>query len=444
MDRGGVQRLARIYVEAFGCSANHADSEMVRGLLGEAGHTMVGEPEAADATVVLTCTVKTPTERKVLKRIHQLVVLGRPLVVAGCMPKAQRELVAETAPGASMVGPDNLLDIVDAVDATIGGERVEALNGGGLDKTCLPRVRRNPVVHIAPIASGCLGDCSYCIVRRARGRLHSFPAEDIVEDARRALEGGCREIWVTAEDTAAYRHGEIGLPRLLGELTRLEGRFYIRVGMMTPNNALPILNDLIEAFGSERVFKFLHVPVQSGNDEVLGRMKRRYSVDDFRGLARRFREAFPSLTLSTDIICGFPGETQGQFEDSLRLIEEVRPEVLNISRFWPRPGTDAAAMGDQLHGRETKERSRSLSALWRRQSLEGSRRWMGWKGEILIDEAGRDGSMVGRNHAYKTVVLHEPVALGEFVKVRVTDTHGGYLSGQTVEHATQNGQTNTP
>ncbi|GAG53519.1 unnamed protein product, partial [marine sediment metagenome] len=148
MDRGGVQRLARIYVEAFGCSANHADSEMARGLLGEAGHTMVGEPEAADATVILTCTVKTPTERKVLKRIRQLVVLGRPLVVAGCMPKAQRELVAETAPGASMVGPNNLMDIVDAVDATIGGERVEALNGGGLDKTCLPRVRRNPVVHI--------------------------------------------------------------------------------------------------------------------------------------------------------------------------------------------------------------------------------------------------------------------------------------------------------
>ena len=438
-----MQGLARIYVEAFGCSANHADSEMARGLLGEAGHTMVGEPEAADATVVLTCTVKTPTERKVLKRIRQLVVLGRPLVVAGCMPKAQRELVAETAPGASMVGPDNLLDIVDAVDATIGGERVEALDGGGLDRTCLPRVRRNPVVHIAPVASGCLGDCSYCIVRRARGSLHSFPAEDIVEDTKRALEEGCREIWVTAEDTAAYRHGEIGLPRLLGELTRLEGRFYIRVGMMTPNNALPILDDLIEAFGSERVFKFLHVPVQSGNDEVLGRMRRRYSVDDFRGLVRRFREAFPTLTLSTDIICGFPGETEGQFEDSLRLIEEVRPEVLNISRFWPRPGTDAEAMGGQLHGRETKERSRRLSSLWRRQSLEGSRRWMDWKGEILIDEAGRGGSMVGRNHAYKAVVLHEPVTLGEFVKVRVTDTHGGYLSGQTVAHATQYAQTNT-
>ena len=432
MDREGVKGMARIHVEVYGCSANQADFEMVQGLLCGAGHTLVGEPEAADASVVLTCTVKTPTERKIVKRIRRLSALGGPLVVAGCMPEAQRGLVEETAPGASMVGPDNLLDIVDVVEATIEGGRVEALQGGVLDRTCLPRIRRNPVIHIAPVASGCLGDCSYCIVRRARGRLSSFPAERIVDDAKRALGEGCREIWVTAEDTAAYRDGEIGLPQLLGELANLEGRFFIRVGMMNPNNALPILDDLIEAFGSEKVFKFLHVPVQSGNDEVLGRMRRRYSVDDFRGLVRRIRVAFPMLTLSTDIICGFPGETEEQFQDSLRLIEEVKPEVLNISRFWPRPGTEAEAMDSQLHGRETKDRSRRLSALWRRQSLEGSQQWKGWEGEILIDEVGKEGSMVGRNFAYKPVVIEDEIDLGDIVKVRVTEAHGGYLSGMTV------------
>ncbi len=194
--------MARIHVEVYGCSANQADFEMVQGLLCGAGHTLVEEPEAADASVVLTCTVKTPTERKIVKRIRRLSDLGGPLVVAGCMPEAQRGLVEETAPGASMVGPDNLLDIVDVVEAAIEGGRVEALQGGALDRTCLPRIRRNPVIHIAPVASGCLGDCSYCIVRRARGRLSSFPAERIVDDAKRALGEGCREIWVTAEDTA--------------------------------------------------------------------------------------------------------------------------------------------------------------------------------------------------------------------------------------------------
>ncbi len=201
---------------------------------------------------------------------------------------------------------------------------------------------------------------------------------------------------------------------------------------MNPNNALPILDDLIEVFGSEKVFKFLHVPVQSGNDEVLRRMRRRYSVDDFRGLVQRIREAFPVLTLSTDIICGFPGETEEQFQDSLKLIDEVKPEALNISRFWPRPGTEAEAMDGQLHGRQTKDRSRRLSALWRRQSLEGSQRWKGWEGEILLDEVGKEGSMVGRNFAYKPVVLEDEVDLGEIVRVRVTGAHGGYLSGLIV------------
>jgi MiaB-like tRNA modifying enzyme len=432
MDREEVEGMARIHVEVYGCSANQADSEMVQGLLGEAGHTLVGEPESADASVVLTCTVKTPTERKIVKRIRWLLDLGGPLVVAGCMPEAQRGLVEETAPGASMVGPDNLLDIVDVVEAAIEGGRVEALHGGALDRTCLPRIRRNPVIHIAPVASGCLGDCSYCIVRRARGRLSSFPTERIVMDVRRALGEGCREIWVTAEDTAAYRDGEIGLPKLLEKLANLEGKFFIRVGMMNPNNALPILDDLIEVFSSEKVFKFLHIPVQSGNDEVLGRMRRRYSVEDFLGLVRRIREAFPMLTLSTDIICGFPGENEEQFQDSLRLIEEVKPEVLNISRFWPRPGTEAEAMDGQLHGRETKDRSRRLSTLWRRQSFEGSQRWMGWEGEILVDEVGKEGSMVGRNFAYKPVVIREKAGLGDFVRVKVTEARGGYLLGLIV------------
>jgi threonylcarbamoyladenosine tRNA methylthiotransferase CDKAL1 len=427
-----VLGLARIYVEVFGCSANVADAEIASGLLQEAGHTIVTQPEIADAFVVLTCTVKTPTENKVVRRIREISSNGTPLVVAGCMPKAQRDLVAETAPRASMIGPDELLDVVDVLETTLMGKRVENLQGGPLDRTCLPRVRRNPIVHITPIASGCLGNCSYCITRRARGRLRSFPPDMIVEDARRALEEGCREIWVTAEDTATYRYGGIRLPQLLRDLSDLEGRFYIRVGMMTPNQAEPILDELIEAYRSGKVFKFLHIPVQSGNDHVLRMMRRRYTVEGFMRLVARFRETFPLLNLSTDIICGFPGETEEQFDDSVRLVEEVMPDVLNISRFWPRPGTEAAVMEGQLHGRETKRRSRMLTGLWRRQSLEGNRRWDGWSGEVIIDKPGRGDSMMGRNFAYKPIVIKEFAELGDFVKVKVTDLRSGYLLGQVI------------
>ena len=422
--------LARIFIDVYGCSANMADWEMAAGLLREAGHSIVPDPEDADASVVLTCTVKTPTENKVVKRIRELSGGEGALIVAGCMPKAQRCLVAEVAPDASMVGPDDLLSIVDVVESALSGVRVEAVDGGPIDRSCLPRVRRNPVIHIAPIASGCLGDCSYCIVKRARGRLHSFPSEMIVEDARRAIEGGCREIWVTAEDTASYRDGDVRLPGLLDSITGLEGRFYVRVGMMTPNQVRPILDDLIEAYRSDKVFKFLHVPVQSGNDEVLRGMNRRYTVADFRDLVARFREAIPDLSLSSDIICGFPGETEEQFADSVKLVVEIGPDALNISRFWPRPGTEAAGLNGQLHGRETKKRSRKLSSLWRSMLAKRNQSWVGWEGEAVIDEEGRDGTMVGRNFAYKPIVVKSPVQLGEIIPVKITEAKSSYLLGE--------------
>jgi MiaB-like tRNA modifying enzyme len=427
-----VSELARIHVEVFGCSANQADFEMVQGLLNEAGHSIVRNPKIAQASVILTCTVKTPTERKVVKQIRHIMEAGTPLIVAGCMPEAQRAFVSEIAPDASLVGPNNLLDVVEVVEATIGGERIEILHGEALDKSCLPRVRLNPIIHIAPIASGCIGSCSYCIVKRARGRLHSYPARTILINTERAITEGCKEIWVTAEDTAAYMDEGIKLPELLEKLTNIKERFYIRVGMMNPENVLPILDELINTLASEKLFKFLHIPVQSGNNYILERMRRKYSVDDFREIVERVRKSIPKLTLSTDIICGFPGETEEQFQDSIKLIEEIEPDVLNISRFWPRPGTDASKMKDQIHGRITKERSRKLSMLWRHLSKEANQRWIGWEGEILIDKSGKGQSMVGRNFAYKPVVLKEDINIGDITKVRVTEANPGYLIGSIV------------
>ena len=160
-------------------------------------------------------------------------------------------------------------------------------------------------------------------------------------------------------------------------------------------------------------------------------MGRRYTVADYRGLVWRFREEIPLVSISTDIICGFPGETEDQFEESMRLVEETRPDVLNISRFWPRPGTEAASMEGQLHGRVTKERSRRLTGLWRDLSLEGNLRWVGWEGEAFVDEVGRSGGMVARNIAYKPIVIRDPVRIGDFVEVRVTEAMRGYLVGET-------------
>jgi len=280
---------------------------------------------------------------------------------------------------------------------------------------------RNPVIEIIPICEGCLGSpCSYCQVKKARGTLRSYPKEEIIEQAKAAVKDHIPEIWLTAQDTGCYgKDIDSSLPELLRELIEIKGDFKIRLGMCNPNHALEFLDELIEVYKSEKMFKFLHVPVQSGNDKILKSMKRKYKVEDFGYIVRRFREEIPEITIATDIICGFPGETEEQFQDSLDLIKETKPAVLNISRFWPRPGTVAEKMEDQLHGRDTKKRSSLLTDIAHNIFRMQNERWLNWKGEILIDEKGKDDSWVGRNLAYKPVIVRGDYKLGDKINVRV-------------------------
>jgi MiaB/RimO family radical SAM methylthiotransferase len=265
--------------------------------------------------------------------------------------------------------------------------------------------------------------------------LFSYNLDSIIDDARQALSDGCKEIWITAEDTAAYRCGDQRLPDLLKKISSLKGQFYVRVGMMTPNQASEVLKELLEAYRSEKIFKFLHLPVQSGNDEILNNMQRRYTVQDFQKIVLRFRELIPDLSLSTDIICGFPGETEEQFRDSLRLINIIKPDVLNISRFWPRPCTKASEMENKLHGREIKKRSRIMTKFWRSLSHDKCVDWLGWRGEVLIDESLPEGKVIGRNYAYKPIVIKTNEQLGHFVNVITTEARSGYLIGNLTQQS---------
>jgi tRNA A37 methylthiotransferase MiaB len=202
--------------------------------------------------------------------------------------------------------------------------------------------------------------------------------------------------------------------------------------MMTPNSALPIVGDLVDAFRGEKVFRFMHAPVQAGSDEVLARMRRKYSVADFKDLVTRFREGVPGVGMSTDIICGFPGESEEQFQESLSLIEWLRPDALNMNRFWPRPGTEAAGLGGQLNGRVTKDRSRRLDELWTRVGREANESWLGWVGNVLLDEMGHNGAKMGRTRSYKAVTVVTKAGIGDWIRVRVTGVERAYLLAEDV------------
>ncbi len=424
--------MPNIYVKSYGCSANTADAEIAKGALIEDGYILVDTPEEADLNIIVTCVVKTPTEQKVSRELKELEASGKPLIVAGCMPKSMNSQVLELVPNASMVGPDDIERMPEAVHSTLNGNKVVFIDGDPTDRTCLPRVRSNSLVHIAPISTGCLGNCSYCIVKFARGHLYSFPAERIVSDIRQAVDDGCKEIWVTAEDTSTYDDNGVKLPELLDRITAIDGNFRVRVGMTTPNSLDEVMDGLLEALKNEKMYHFIHIPIQAGNDDILKGMRRKYTVQQFKDVVEKLRAVYPEIGLSTDIICGFPGETEEQFQDSLGLITWLRPDVLNINRFWERPGTDAAKMPGRLHGRDTKERSRRMTTLWKELAVDVGEKWLDWEGEILLTEEGKNYTKVGRNYVYKSIAVKTDAPLGSFIKVKVKGVGIGFLMADEI------------
>jgi threonylcarbamoyladenosine tRNA methylthiotransferase CDKAL1 len=251
---------------------------------------------------------------------------------------------------------------------------------------------------------------------------------------RRAVQKGAREFWLTSQDTGTYRL-DIGtnLANLLRDCCEVNGKFFIRVGMMNPNHVTSMLSELIDAYGDSKVYKFLHLPVQSGDDEVLRRMNRKYAVEEFKSITKEFRKEFPRLTVSTDIICGFPGETSDAFMKTLQLIREIQPDIVNISKFFARPGTPAEKM-KPVDVTEIKVRSRTLTKLVRRISLEKNRAWMNWAGKVLIDEKGSEQSWISRNFAYKPIVVKDSRnLLGRLLNVKVVKTFSTYLEAKITE-----------
>jgi MiaB-like tRNA modifying enzyme len=336
----------------------------------------------------------------------------------------------------AVLGPGYYAKIVDAVNKVINNERFVWLDEPATSKPCLnlPRLAKNPIVSIIPAAYGCLGSCSYCCVVFARGHLRSCSPSEVARRVRLDLRLGAKEVWLTGQDMACYgKDINLNLVDLLRKVCAIEGEFLTRVGMMTPNQVLDMLPELTEAFRNEHIFKFLHLPVQSGDDEVLKSMNRLYSIREFKRIVEAFRKAIPNITLATDVICGFPGESQEAFEQTLRLIEEVEPDVVNVSKFFSRPKTFAEKMVPKVPPLQINERSEKMASLAKRISTEKNCAWMNWKGRILIDELGKQSnSFIGRNFAYKPVVVKSKnqSLFGNFVNVHVTRTFQTYLEAE--------------
>ena len=405
----------KAYVEAYGCTLNFGESREIEDLLVENGWEIVDDPAKSDLAVLATCVVIETTERAMLKRIAELSKTPK-LVITGCMATACRERVQRISPSAAFVAPGDLESFSRFIESY------------GTRKTSKAKDRES--YSIVPIATGCKGTCSYCITRIARGELKSRSPARIIDAVKRAAGPGPREIQLTAQDTAAYGC-DIGtdLPTMVGEVCRVPLDFRLRVGMMNPRSVLPKLDHIAGMYLEPKVFKFLHLPLQSASDRLLEHMERGYDVDDFRAIIRSIRGRVPLVTVSTDLIVGYPGESEEDHRENLSMISELRPDIVNVTRFSSRPGTKAAAAEGRVVGWKAKDRSRELTQLRFAVASERNKAWIGRTLVALSTEEGKNKSTILRNDEYKQVVVPESLVLGRYYKVKVVDATPTYLIG---------------
>ena len=419
--------MAKIFVEAYGCSASFADSEMISGLIVNDGHTLATSPSESDLNLIVTCSVKDTTANKMMYRIKSLKT--SPLIVAGCLAKAEQNNVEKFVENASLLGPNSLGKTLDVINSTLMGKKQIALEDSDLSKVGLPKVRLNSAVGIVEIASGCMSECTFCQTKLAKGDLSSYRLGDIVRQVQTEIKEGCKEVWLTSTDNGCYGF-DIGtdLPTLVNAVSEIPKDFMIRVGMMNPMYMSRIKQNLIESYDNEKVFKFLHIPVQSGSDKVLNDMKRGHTSETFREIVKKTKERFENFTISTDIIVGFPSETEEDFQKTIALLDETKPDVVNLSKYSARPGTDAAEL-KQIDAAEIKRRSKVIFTQINKISLKSNEKWIGWKGKVLFDENTEEG-IKGRNYAYKPISIDEKVNIGQSHIVEITKATRKRLIGK--------------
>jgi len=421
----------KFFLKTYGCKLNHADSEIINGLLLK--DYQESSLKEADFVILNTCGVVETTERKILKEARDLKAMGKKVIISGCLPLISFEECKEIADG--ILGPSNISSIGHVIDSTCRREKEAIVESENSDKTELSflkkRDSKDTTSAIIAIAEGCLGACSYCATRFARKRLNSFSVENIIEEVKDVISSGFKEIQLTSQDLSVYGMEKGGqmLPNLLDNISLIEGDFKLKLGMMNPGYAKRMLPELLSSFESEKIYKLIHLPLQSGDEELLKKMNRGYTVNDFIETVKAFRKKFKESIIATDIIVGHPLETEESFQKTVEIIKKIQPEILHIFKFSKRKGTPDFNLKD-LPDRIKKERSRILSELFEKYNLEKNKKYRGKKFNVLIVEK-RKGKYLARMDSGRAVAL-ENGKIGERINVKIIDYRWNYLIGETI------------
>ncbi|MGQ9760445.1 MAG: tRNA (N6-isopentenyl adenosine(37)-C2)-methylthiotransferase MiaB [Thermogutta sp.] len=457
----------RFFIETVGCQMNELDSELVMAALIEAGYEYVSRRQDADIILFNTCSVRQHAEDKIYSALGRLKHIkeqkpGKIIGVLGCMAQKDQALILKRAPHVDLVvGPGQIARLPQILESLAGrggpimevsldrrGTSQQRVRASFLapDRKERSTVRTTPYQAFVRIMFGCDKFCTYCIVPRVRGPEQSRSPMEILDEVRQLADQGCVEVSLLGQTVNSYHWKEAGrsvrLSDLLSLVHEVEG---IRRIKFVTNHPCDMTPDLFQAVRDlSKVCPYLHVPAQSGSNRILQRMKRGYTVEEYREMLAAIRETVPNAAVTSDFIVGFCGESEADFAATVRLVEEARFKNSFIFKYSPRPGTKAAELWpDDVPEDVKRQRNNELLAIQNRIGEEENRRFIGQEVEVLVEgpskasvkRQGADGSvqMTGRTACDRIVVFEgSPTLAGQFVQVKIEEVSAVTLFGHLV------------
>jgi tRNA-2-methylthio-N6-dimethylallyladenosine synthase len=430
--------LKRVYIETYGCQMNVADSELMFGVLGRNGYVRTHTPEDADVMLVNTCAVRDNAEQRIIGRVGELQGrkrAGGVLGVVGCM--AQRlgpELLARVPRIDLVLGPDAYRNLPELIGLAHGGQRISDTEFRSWEHyEDVPAVREKGPTAFVTVQRGCDYRCTFCIVPQTRGPERSRKLADIIREITGLVEQGTTEVTLLGQTVNSYQDDSHDFADLLRATGRIEGLRRIRFTSPYPTDFTP---RVIEALATvPAVCEHVHLPVQSGSNAVLKRMLRRYTRERYLEVVAELRQSVPGVTLSTDIIVGFPGETENQFEETLTLVAEANFDEAYTFKYSVREGTPAVRLKDHVTDEVASSRLQRLIEVVRGNVRRKNMGRIGQVHEALVERPARRGNlMLARTRSNQLVLLDlPPTAVGEYHTVRFTGTTGSTFTGAVVQ-----------
>lgn len=441
--------MNRIYIKTFGCQMNEHDSARIMSIAQQLGFSVTDTPETAHLIVINTCSVRENPENKVYSLLGTLRTIKkkRPdtiIAVCGCVAQQEGENILEREPGVDMViGPDHYFELPELIERVKAGERICATHReypnppvfDFIPDEWLEKGHREGIKAYIVISKGCNNACSFCIVPRTRGREVYRTPENILREVQSAVAEGIREIWLLGQNVNAYKYrSDYRFVNLLKEVSEVENLWRIRFTSPHPYDWNKELTDLIAE--RENIARHIHLPLQSGSNRILKLMRRKHTIEQYIDHIDYLRKKVPAIEISTDLIVGFPTETDEDFEETLQVMKEIRFSQIYPFKYSPRPGTYAEKLGDTVPRKVKEERLARVIELQEQINQSAMQQLVNTEQEVLIEEKHPRNKNFwnGRTNSYRSITVSgENLNVGDLIHARVTGFRGHWLEAEYIK-----------